>query len=372
MPDSAYIARARDALNALPSPAQALSIGLGVLASVAFSQSDTVKQRTQHKYEAAAPVLPGPRLWPEPTSMSSGSDVICLADTFTVNFKQGPFIGRRPPKDLVRAADDMQKRMWASRHTYLSPTGGREFFPRHANATDASGLGPCTRHVDTLVLSLTGSVDPPCNLSSIADFATAPVEDRPDHEAYRLVLPLDGPARISSKTALGLYRGLTTFEHLFYHLADAGQAGSGSAVTPARPSSTAAAIASILSGQPGSETGLQQDGGTPSASQTETGRVYVPFAPYDIEDRPAFGWRAVLLDTSRHYFGVDALLKVRDIQLAGCVGLISADDRHDGDGQAECVSLAHHGFAVVATRPGRVPRARRPGGIQPGAEVLRS
>ncbi|TXT08741.1 hypothetical protein VHUM_02869 [Vanrija humicola] len=40
--------------------------------------------------------------------------------------------------------------------------------------------------------------------------------------------------------------------------------------------------------------------------------AYLPFAPYKIEDQSAFPWRAVLLDTSRHFFSKPSILKMLD------------------------------------------------------------
>ena len=44
-----------------------------------------------------------------------------------------------------------------------------------------------------------------------------------------------------------------------------------------------------------------------------TGRVYAPFGPYKITDQPEFGWRGLMLDTSRNYFSPKVMKKVSEI-----------------------------------------------------------
>lgn len=170
-------------------------------------------------------------------------------------------------------------------------------------------MSGCKAHISSLVLSFKDLDRDAESISSIYSDAILPVELRPDVEAYRLSVLLSQPARIEAKSALGLYRGLTTFEQLFYHLA-----GSSGSVTPSvatggilsRPNSLAASEQLPL----GSTTAADTQGSGEGSKTELDDRTYAPFAPYEIEDKPAFGWRAVLLDTSRNYFSVPSILKV--------------------------------------------------------------
>ena len=151
------------------------------------------------------------------------------------------------PSDLTAASDTLVKVLNSTTHQYLSVTRGAEFF--------ADGRG-CQSYVDELVLSTASRTAGPTNLSSIFEDATQPVELRSELERYSLYLGTNGTATLSSNSALGLFRGLATFGQLFYRHGD---------------------------------------------------KLYAPSGPYVIHDRPAFGWRAVLLDTSRHYFSTSVL-----------------------------------------------------------------
>lgn len=157
------------------------------------------------------------------------------------------------PSDLTAARDTLVKVLNATTHRYLSVERGAEFF--------AEGRG-CQSYVDEIVLSAASSTAASTNLSSIFEDATQPIELRSELERYSLYLGTNNTATLSSDSALGLFRGLATFGQLFYKHED---------------------------------------------------KLYAPFGPYDIHDKPAFGWRAVLLDTSRHYFSTDVLKRQLDI-----------------------------------------------------------
>ncbi|TIB45846.1 hypothetical protein E3P82_02545 [Wallemia ichthyophaga] len=98
----------------------------------------------------------------------------------------------------------------------------------------------------------------------IQDIFNQPIDDR--DESYYLNIPYmesDITATISSANVLGLHRALSTFQQLFYK----------------HPS---------------------QD------------KHYLTNAPITINDAPEFGWRSVMLDTSRNYYNKDSLLSLID------------------------------------------------------------
>jgi hexosaminidase len=170
----------------------------------------------------------------------------------SADFRIG-YDGDHFPRDLITASDALVKVLKATTHRYLSVERGAEFF--------VGGQG-CQSYIDELVLSVDSKPCGPGGSSSIFVAATQPVELRPELERYSLYLGTNNTATLSSGSGLGLFRGLATFGQLFYKHGD---------------------------------------------------KLYAPFGPYEIHDKPAFGWRAVLLDTSRHYFPTDVLKRQLDI-----------------------------------------------------------
>jgi hexosaminidase len=230
---------------------------------------------------------------PLPTQYTTGNKVICLSPDFTVTFDS------QVPDDLKKAAQRVEKGIWDHKHQYLSIKRGAEFFE------EEKGCEYTLSTIEVIVNHHGHGFIP-----SIMDSAIRTAEDRPDLEAYTLFIPLGDRATIKSQTALGAYRGLTTFENLFYHLpadSESSAGGSKSGVLT-KPNSLGASQQLPLGsgGQRDQENDISDAG-----SRCELkGKWYAPAAPYEIEDKPAFGWRAVMLDTSRNWFGKDAILKV--------------------------------------------------------------
>ena len=295
------------------------SLGMLIpLASTVFliwSSPDSVPARTPLR------VLPIPPYFVN----GEGKTPICLAQDFSIRVE-----GNTAPDDLKAAIRRTEKSLVSMRHRYLSVQRGREFFGKGNSTGDIAG---CRYELGSLVLYLTDE-EATKSVPSIFDSAIRPVEDRPELETYSLAIPLREPAHIKAKTALGLFRGLTTFEQLFYHL-------------PLDSSTSAGSVQSILSQSNGLEQSEQLplvsglgsakestsgEGQDPAGSSEGRGRIYAPLAPYEIEDKPSFGWRAVLLDTSRHYFGIPSILKVcgpyqESVKMnSGC----HSDARHNG------------------------------------------
>lgn len=82
-------------------------------------------------------------------------------------------------------------------------------------------------------------------------------------ESYNLTLSADGEVKLTAVSSIGVLRGLETFIQLFY----------------------------------------QHSAGT---------FWYTPYAPVEIEDEPKFDHRGLLIDTSRHFFPVDHILRTID------------------------------------------------------------
>ena len=197
-------------------------------------------------------------LLPLPKQYTNGTIPICIADDFKVTVTSP-----NPPPDLNDAIGRMTSRLWNNRHEYLSVTFGAEFFPDRSR--------PCTAWLHTLEVSVTGN-----SSQAIGEAVLEEPEDRMLLEGYNLTLPTKGSATLTSINALGVFRGLSTFEDMWFYLAPQGQ-----------------------------------NGNTLGRRWSNGEALYAPFAPYTVEDWPTFPWRSFLLDTSRHFFPVAIIHKVR-------------------------------------------------------------
>lgn len=221
---------------------------------------------------------------PEPLEYTFGDTLIYLAHDFRITLSDEL---EHAGGDVRKAADRTEHEVMQQTHQWLSIFRGAEFWRR--NDDDGKGFMPCTRYLDELQISLTPNSDDVRSnrLLTILGGATAPAAERVKLEKYELHVPLDGPATLTAGAALGLLRGLTTFEHLFYRL-DEGDQG-------------------------------DQEREVDSLEDVEMhGRVYAPFAPYHIKDQPAMGWRGLMLDTARNYLSVKAIKRVRAGVAACC------------------------------------------------------
>lgn len=272
----------------------------------------------------------GLRVLPLPTQYTTGQDVLCLSPHFEIQLDPS-LKGRETPEDMRRAIKRTEEGLWTNRHQYLSIQRGAEFFPSD-NLKDG-----CRHSLRTLRISVEGDDE----IKPIMNSAIRPAEERPDLERYTLSVPLSGPAVLKAPTALGVLRGLTTFENLFYYLSkpqyDHDQADGD--------------VARLFDPQMEQNSQLfitesQDDGDHPGSGARGHGHRhgiwYAPTAPYEIEDKPAFGWRAVMLDTSRNWFSKKSIFKVSPITIFAqhpCevqyeqVGLIVKDARYNVLGQ---------------------------------------
>lgn len=255
------------------------------------------------------------RVVPEPTSHSTGNTTLCLHQGFQISVEGG-----KAPADLEAAKAEVRDRLFGNTHQYLSPTRGQEFLPE----------GQCGGSIKNLVLRYNDGA----KVQAIADDAQERFEERIDNEAYKLTVPVDGPAVISADTSIGLFRGLTTFENLFY--------------------STEAARSSLENTPSKWRRWMRFD--HEERGNKAKGTIYAPFAPYEIEDKPAFGWRAVLLDTSRHFLPksvikrqLEAMASVKVNVFHWCAPYI-------------CPASSHQAHCRLAVVPSQVQRRARQAG----------
>ncbi|KDR82570.1 hypothetical protein GALMADRAFT_220558 [Galerina marginata CBS 339.88] len=185
-------------------------------------------------------------LWPIPRSLQTGTTIVKLSSSFDIQVNGIASV----PQDLVDAISRTKTRLRTDKLQRLIVGRG---------AADSLTMGHAPS-LSKLTLSLTPSAGG--KTKSIMQEATKDIAAR--SESYSLTLPSNGgPATISASTSLGLFRGLTTFEQLFY-----------------------------------------DDG---------TGVTYSYQAPVTInDDSPAFPYRGFMLDTSRNFFTVADIKRTLD------------------------------------------------------------
>ncbi|KAJ6787434.1 hypothetical protein PWT90_03274 [Aphanocladium album] len=191
-------------------------------------------------------------IWPIPSSLSTGSDVLFISQDIQVTFNGGALSsassgggGRSTIPDAVaRTLDTILKK------------GFTPWMLREANSDYEPAIGSGKGKVKSLALKRAGKEAGGSSSSSRLDFAEM-------DESYTLDLSSSGDATIAANSTVGLLRGLETFTQLFY-----------------KHSSGAA--------------------------------VYTDMAPVSIRDAPVMPYRALLIDVARHWYEVADIKRTID------------------------------------------------------------
>ncbi|CAL1713569.1 unnamed protein product [Somion occarium] len=213
-------------------------------------------------------------LWPIPRSLETGSVALKLANSFRITANVP-----HPPSDLSDAISRTVGHLRTDKFERLVVGRG---------SADSETI----QHARELK-SLTLALAPGSPVRSISDEAILPIESR--SEEYTLHIPSDGSAAsIEANSTLGLLRGLTTFEQLWYFF---------------------------------------------------DGQVYTLEAPVSITDSPAYPYRGLMLDTSRNFFPVTDIKRTLD---AMSLAKMSQFHWHATDSQS--FPLVIPGFTEVAAK----------------------
>ncbi|TFY54309.1 hypothetical protein EVJ58_g8941 [Rhodofomes roseus] len=137
-------------------------------------------------------------LWPLPQNLTQGNTALRLSGNFDITISPGI---SEPPQDLYDA---------------ISRTRSHLFTDDLGRLVVGRGAGDVSTFETAAYLSsLTLSLEPGSSVLSITAEAQKPLEER--DEAYTLTVPSNGSvASITATSTLGLLRGLTTFEQLWY------------------------------------------------------------------------------------------------------------------------------------------------------------
>jgi hexosaminidase len=136
-------------------------------------------------------------LWPIPSTLETGMTALKVSSAFYFDVQV-----KGAPADLYEAVAQAQ-------YYLANDKLGRLVVGRGANDTTALASA---KTLSKLTLSLTSSA----TTESISSEAVKPLGTR--SEEYALTIPADGSAAtLTANSTLGLYRGLTTFNQLFYY-----------------------------------------------------------------------------------------------------------------------------------------------------------
>lgn len=135
-------------------------------------------------------------LWPLPRSMNTGNTTLKLAPNFSIHL------------NVIHAPSDLSDAVSRTQSQLRNDKLGRLVVGRGASDSPAMQTA---KTLSSLHISLTkGS-----HVRSITDEARLPIGTRSEY--YTLTIPADGSAAtLTANSTLGLYRGLTTFEQLWY------------------------------------------------------------------------------------------------------------------------------------------------------------
>ncbi|KAG1851814.1 glycoside hydrolase family 20 protein [Suillus tomentosus] len=180
-------------------------------------------------------------LWPIPTTLETGLTTLKISPAFYFDV------------EIEGAPSDLRDAVAQSQYYLENDKLRRLVVGRGANDTTAFATAMTLSKL-TLSLASRAAVEP------ISSEAVKPLGTR--SEEYALNIPADGSAAtLTANSTLGLYRGLTTFNQLFYYYG---------------------------------------------------GVTYTLLAPISIKDTPAYPFRGLGLDTSRHYYPVSDIQRTLD------------------------------------------------------------
>ncbi|TFK93272.1 glycoside hydrolase family 20 protein [Polyporus arcularius HHB13444] len=180
-------------------------------------------------------------LWPLPRTLQTGTTVLKLAPNFDIHV------------NIQHAPSDLSDAVSRTKSHLKNDKLGRLVVGR--GSSDSAAI----QHAKSLA-SLKVTLSKGATVRSITEEARVSIETR--SEEYSLTLPADGSAAtLTANSTLGLYRGITTFEQLWYQWSS---------------------------------------------------NVYTVEAPVVIIDSPAYPWRGFMLDTSRSFFPVSDIMRTLD------------------------------------------------------------
>jgi hexosaminidase len=183
---------------------------------------------------------PALAIWPQPATLETGSTALTLSKDFRISVDVN-----HAPKDLTDAVQRTKRYLKSDKLERLVPDRGA------SNKT----MVDHAKKLSSLKLVLEGG-----KAASIASEAIKPIGER--SEGYSLEIPENGgEATLSANSTLGLFRGLATFEQIWYDL---------------------------------------------------DGHTYTLEAPFNIVDAPAYPYRGLMLDTARNYYPVEDLKRTLD------------------------------------------------------------
>ncbi len=135
-------------------------------------------------------------LWPLPRTLQTGTTVLKLAPNFDIHV------------NVQHAPSDLSDAVLRTKSHLMNDKLGRLVVGR--GSSDSAAI----QHAKSLA-SLKVALSKGATVRSIAEEARVSIETR--SEEYSLTLPADGSAAtLTANSTLGLYRGLTTFEQLWY------------------------------------------------------------------------------------------------------------------------------------------------------------
>lgn len=138
-------------------------------------------------------------LWPLPQQLTTGTTPLRLSSGFSIKTSGI----RNTPRDLNDAISRTRGYLRNDKLQALVPDRG----------ASSAGAVRRAKSLGSLTLTLTSG----SKAKSIAEEAILPHESRV--EGYTLTIPADGSgATLTANSTLGLFRGLTTFEQLWYDL----------------------------------------------------------------------------------------------------------------------------------------------------------
>ncbi|KAF7767960.1 CAZyme family GH20 [Agaricus bisporus var. burnettii] len=189
---------------------------------------------------------PALALWPRPQKLTTGSTPLRLAPHFSIRFSDKK---QSVPKDLQDAVQRTAQHLKDDKLQALVVDRG----------ASSSAEVHSAKTLSSLTLTFNDASSSSKKVKSLSEDATAGIGNQ--DESYSLQVPEDGNAVLTASTALGLFRGLTTFGQLWYEL---------------------------------------------------DGETYTLQAPINIEDSPKYPYRGLMLDTSRNYFPVPDIKRTLD------------------------------------------------------------